>query len=507
MPLALVTILVLYFETFVSMMRIWLEIDTFSHGFIIFPISAYLIWQDRDKLSQLKISRSIVGLITVATLSIVWWLSNAVGVQVASQFAAVAMIAACVLTLNGPQFTRAIAFPLAYLLFAVPFGAFLIPHLIDFTAFFVVASLNAFDIPIYRDGAYFYIPTGSYEVATACSGIRFVIVTFAISALFGHGFFYSYWRILAYVCFAIALAIFANGIRATVVVLVLHLTDFDIAAGQDHEFVGWLVYGLLIILLLMLASKFRDEPVVSDPEQPTHKSIPGKSRPFSASFTILAILAIAIGPLLSYAVQSKQSVNAVTAVYLPVPKTGWSLVDATDVDWRPDFGGSTGLGLATFTHDSGQVDVAIARYLGVRQGAELSNAANSVVDQNEWKIVVVRDADANIDTSKPPKVLQALVRRRDNRDLRLVWYWTEVNGTHVRGALQTKLAEIRNTITFTNTRSSAVIISAQIKDTEAATQQLLQRFVQEYYVNIMLCNNATEGHDSCTAKTAIMSNE
>jgi len=44
------------------------------------------------------------------------------------------MIAATVWTILGPQVARAIAFPLGFLLFAVPAGEFLIPHMMNFTA-------------------------------------------------------------------------------------------------------------------------------------------------------------------------------------------------------------------------------------------------------------------------------------------------------------------------------------------------------------------------------------
>ncbi|MBT8109703.1 MAG: exosortase/archaeosortase family protein, partial [Gammaproteobacteria bacterium] len=44
LSVVLITVSVLYFDTFRSMVAIWLRSDTFLHGIIIFPISFYLVW-------------------------------------------------------------------------------------------------------------------------------------------------------------------------------------------------------------------------------------------------------------------------------------------------------------------------------------------------------------------------------------------------------------------------------------------------------------------------------
>jgi len=61
------------------------------------------------------------------------------------------MVPAVILALFGTAWLRVLAFPLAFLFFAVPFGEVFVPTLIDWTADFTVAALTATGIPVFRE--------------------------------------------------------------------------------------------------------------------------------------------------------------------------------------------------------------------------------------------------------------------------------------------------------------------------------------------------------------------
>lgn len=54
-------ILAIYRGTAWSMISIWERSDTFAHGFLIFPFSAYLIWTQRRRLSALPPPTQFAG--------------------------------------------------------------------------------------------------------------------------------------------------------------------------------------------------------------------------------------------------------------------------------------------------------------------------------------------------------------------------------------------------------------------------------------------------------------
>src|SRR5262245_56987951 len=176
----------LHRETFGSLVQVWMQTETFVHCFVVAPISAFLIWQRRHDVAIAPKRVSLVGIAATALLSFGWLLASSADVQFGQHLTVVLMIPAVVLALLGAQATKKIALPLGYLIFAVPFGEALIPTLMDITAAFTVHGLRLTGIPLLREGVYFSIPSGDFEVAKACSGIRYLIACVALGVLYSY---------------------------------------------------------------------------------------------------------------------------------------------------------------------------------------------------------------------------------------------------------------------------------------------------------------------------------
>src|SRR5574337_417207 len=119
MVITLATIAVIfasYHETAWSMVSIWARSDTFAHGFLIFPFSAYLIWTRRRHLGVLGPRPNLLALVALGAIGFSWLLSILASVQVFEQIFLVMMIPAAVWAILGNRMVWALAFPLAYLL-------------------------------------------------------------------------------------------------------------------------------------------------------------------------------------------------------------------------------------------------------------------------------------------------------------------------------------------------------------------------------------------------------
>ena len=102
LTLATITgILAGYHETTGSMISIWMRSETFAHGFLIFPFSAYLIWGQRKHLSEALCQPSPFALLVLASLGFSWLLATLASVQVFKQFLLIAMIPAAVWAILG----------------------------------------------------------------------------------------------------------------------------------------------------------------------------------------------------------------------------------------------------------------------------------------------------------------------------------------------------------------------------------------------------------------------
>ena len=138
-------------------------------------------------------------------------------------------------------------FPLAFLFFAAPVGEFLMPWLMARTADFTVFALRLSGIPVYREGLHFIIPSGSWSIVEACSGVRYLIASLMAGTLFAYFNYRSLRRRLLFVVVALLVPIVANWLRAYFIVLFGHLSDNKLAVAADHLIYGWVFFGVVII--------------------------------------------------------------------------------------------------------------------------------------------------------------------------------------------------------------------------------------------------------------------
>ncbi|APA68529.1 exosortase A [Janthinobacterium sp. 1_2014MBL_MicDiv] len=378
--LALAAIVLLYHATFWSMLELWSRSQTFAHGYLIVPICAWLAWRRRARLAALAPQPSAAGLLLLAALGLAWLLADAANVQVVEQYAATAMLPACVLAILGLPAVRLLAFPLAYLFLAVPFGEVFLEPLIDFTAAFTVTALQLTGVPVFRDGNNFSLPSGNWSVVEACSGLRYLIAALALGALFAHLHFHSTRRRLAIMACALLVPILANGVRAYLIVMLGHLSNMRLAVGVDHLVYGWLFFGAVALLLFWIAARWRELPparatVAAAPLPPQP---PGRNRahPRATVRAALACLAIAaLWPALGWRQHDAVlSAPPPAALALPDPPA-WRRLPAVPPAWQAPFSGAPAQWLATYARDGddggAQVGLQLAWYARQARDAEL----------------------------------------------------------------------------------------------------------------------------------------
>ena len=266
----------IFWPTFLSMEEVWARSETFAHGYLIVPISVWLIWRKRGELAQIRPRPDLRGLLLLAAAGVSWLLADAGSVNVVAQYAFIAMLIAAVWILLGEAFVRAAFFPLMFLFFAVPMGEFLIQPLMDVTADFTVAMLQATGIPVYREGTFFSIPSGDWSVVEGCSGLRYLIASVTLGTLYAYLTYRSWKRRLLFSIAAMIVPVFANSGRAYMIVMIAHLSDMKLALGVDHYIYGWVFFGIVMLLLFWIGSFWRED------DQPE----PGPSQPATSPASV-----------------------------------------------------------------------------------------------------------------------------------------------------------------------------------------------------------------------------
>ncbi|WP_057833120.1 exosortase A [Colwellia sp. TT2012] len=382
--LALLTCLVsawalVYFDALLGMEAIWSTSDTFAHGYFILPISLWLVWRDKDYLLQSRVRPTWLALPFLMGSLFFWLFAYAADINVLGQLSAVSSLICLLWLMIGNKLAWRYKFPLAYLLFAVPMGENLIPWLQDVTAWFTVFFLKLNGIPVYVDGLYIQIPTGMFEVAVACSGIRYLIASLAVGTLFGYLTYNKLYKQVLFFCFAMFLPILANGIRAYGIVAIAYYSDMEYATGADHLIYGWLFFGLVIMLMFWIGGLFADKILVD--EELTDKATLNELANNEAKNTVIKANKMLLLPLLTFpllfftllilkaipVLQLSEPVNATTQI----KKSSWGIHFEHAFDSR-------------LTMDNSGIEKFSAVYGNKQNKGELISWANVTHDHDRW---------------------------------------------------------------------------------------------------------------------------
>ncbi len=477
--LAVLALIGLFWPTVRFMIETWWNVTTYSHGFVIFPISGYLIWRKRESLTQFTPGPQPLGLLLAAGAAFAWLLGDFAGVTVLTQLAWIGMVQALFLSIYGWRITSRVLFPLFFLFFAVPLGNVLIPYLQSLTAHFVVEALKVTGIPVYRDALYMHIPTGSFFVAEACAGVRFLISTIVLGALVAYVAFTTWWRRVLIIVVAAALPVVANVVRVYGIVMIAHLSDHQLAVNADHLVYGWVFFALVTVSFLAIAMAFRE---TSDtPEHPFRPATPPvQGKPVQgdrgvgtlgiASAAAAAILLTAAAPVYSHVTIGGD--GAAALVWQP-DRDQWAA--AGSPGWRPRFGGADEEILRTYTNGERSVDVYVALYGSQRHGKEVVNEMNTFADGETWTTVGGGSGAAIIGT-EPVSIRYARLRSPETR--RLIWYWYWIDGALTADPIMAKLYEARARLKGGSGAAAVVAVAADYRDQQETAEQTLADFLR-----------------------------
>jgi exosortase C (VPDSG-CTERM-specific) len=201
--------------------------ELYSYILLIPFISGYLIWQEKGKLSGAPaVASRLTPVFLMAGLAALLWHYFARPAAIEDGLAQTTLafllfVAAAAAWTLGGQTLRALAFPIAFLIFMVPlpaaFRSFIEGGLQAGSAAAANVLFTVAATPMINDGLVFRLPGIQLEIAPECSGIHSTVVLFITSLLAGHYFLKRPWK-RAVLCLAvIPLALLRNGFRVFVI--------------------------------------------------------------------------------------------------------------------------------------------------------------------------------------------------------------------------------------------------------------------------------------------------
>ncbi|NHZ77997.1 exosortase A [Massilia sp. CCM 8695] len=465
-----------YFETAASIVNIWDSSGTFAHGYVILPISLWLIWGRRDALRAMPVRPWWPALVLLAGCGAAWLLGEMGEVQIVRHYAFVAMLPLSALAILGLPIARSLAFPLAFMLFAVPFGDVFIEPLIGMTANFTVDALIATGIPVFREGNNFSIPTGNWSVVEACSGVRYLISSVTLGCLYAYLTYRTTWRRALFIAASIIVPIFANGARAYLIVMIGHLSGMTLAVGFDHLIYGWVFFGFVMFLLFWIGAIWREDiapaadaaaaPAVPDaPPAPLNKLLPA---------ALAVIACVGIWPAYNYYLEKTEPAPApvvLTEVATSAPR------GPAFVDWTPAFP-TASAELQQFHAPDGQpVGFKLLYYRKPPEGTKLITTTNrlSPVKDPVWRTIttVVRDEAIG---ARGLRLRESSMSGPSGK--MLVWHWYWIDGSTTSNDYAGKLLQIRQKLLHASDDGAAVMIFAPYDENPEPARVAMRAFLK-----------------------------
>ncbi|MFC3174673.1 exosortase A [Novosphingobium bradum] len=378
-------------EDWADMAGQWWNSSTYNHIVLVPPILGWLVWQRRADLARLVPTPWWPGLVLFAGAVFLWVLGTFAGFDLARQTACVAMLGALVLALLGPRIGWALAFPLGYMAFLVPFGDELIAPLQTITAQLTIALVHLSGIPAAIDGVFIDTPAGLFEVAEACSGIKFLIAMVALGVLVCHLCFASPWRRAGFMVLAVVVPVLANGVRAWGTIQAAQTMGLAWAGGFDHIVYGWIFFAVVIAAVLAASWRFFDRP--ADAMLVDVAAI--EASPLLARLAALQVRRLVLLAALAFLVLGGQAWSAAAdRLEAPLPARialpqvpGWHRVDyAPQLWWEPRASGASHRLLGRYADGQGRtVDVFFALWSGQSEGREAGGfGQGALVPESGW---------------------------------------------------------------------------------------------------------------------------
>jgi len=259
LAIVLSLLFMVYLPCFYELTKSWITNPDYSHGFLVLPISIYLVWMKKKKITAPKQHDAKTGMVLV-TIGLALHILGTYGRIISvSNLSLLVTLSGILLAILGRENTKKLLFPTFFLIFMFP-----VPE-----SFYVRATgslkllvtgisagvLDLTGIPVLREGNILHFANTSLRVVEACSGIRSIISYSMLGVLFMYMLEKGIMRKLILAVSVFILALLVNILRVCGTGVLSHFFGGGIAQGFFHEFSGLIlfIFGFAILFCEYLA--------------------------------------------------------------------------------------------------------------------------------------------------------------------------------------------------------------------------------------------------------------
>jgi EpsI family protein len=406
-----------------SIVGVWFDDGTYSHGLLLIAVCVWLVWRSVRQHGWPIANVDWRWLIPLFIIVVLFRLSSMAALELPQRLLLVPLLLCLTGALGGRAWLKLVLFPLILMSLAIPMWGLLIAPLQALAVLVVSNLLALINIPASIDETHIRIAAGTFAVSQGCSGLRYLLVAAAITLLWGHLYLRDLRIILFYFLIGTALALVSNWVRIAALILIGHYTDMQHPLMADHNNFGWYIFAAALLPLFWIGRQLphRDQGAANEPEP---EPAPSAAHPL-ITVTILASLIL---PALFLKV-----VPDMRLLHAPLAAEGWQAVQPRPQDWQPVMpGADLRWHLAYQNHDGARIRLNLYWYNHQRPGAELL-AENNVLLTDNWR--------SNSIISSCPQAWRCSQIQQDGNE-RVMMYSYLVNGRLVISPVMLKLQQL-----------------------------------------------------------------
>jgi exosortase D (VPLPA-CTERM-specific) len=243
----------LFWDGISYMWNIWLITPEYSHALLIPFISAFLVWQQKDRLECLPFAGSVWGILVLLLGGVLLALGQLATIYIVVQYAFLVTIYGLLLSFLGRRPFRLIIVPLCLLILMIPLPPFVTNDLSLklqlLSSQLGVSFMRLFGISVFLQGN--VIDLGGYrlEVADACSGLRYLFPLMTLGFVIAYLYKGAFWKRATLFLSTIPLTVLMNSLRVGIIGITVDRWGIGMAQGFLHEFQGWMMFMVCTALL------------------------------------------------------------------------------------------------------------------------------------------------------------------------------------------------------------------------------------------------------------------
>jgi exosortase len=246
----------LYLRVLIKLVSDWWSDANYSHAFVIPLFAGFVLWERRKKLARIPLRPSWWGL-AISVLALVLLVLGVLGAELfLARISLLILLAGVIVLFFGLECFRAVLFPWASLILAVPIPAIVFNQITLplqlFASEFATYLLSMCGVPVLRDGNILHLPSTTLEVVAACSGVRSLVSLISLATFYGYVRRRTLRRRLALVALSIPIAVGTNSLRVMGTGLLAEYWNADKAQGFFHTFAGLVVFSSSMLLLILI---------------------------------------------------------------------------------------------------------------------------------------------------------------------------------------------------------------------------------------------------------------